>query len=326
MHPVTPSRAATLSRKLIEADIPVFIWGPPGIGKSEMVAQLAAEDGAELIDIRLSMFDPVDLRGLPVPQGDVAKWLRPSVLPSSDQLTYFFLDELDRAAPAVQSAALQLVLNRCVGEHKLPDNVRIIAAGNGSTDRIGTNKTSGASDNRFAHLFMEPDVESWTQWAANNGITPELVAFINFRPDLLHDMSDKNAKSKPTPRSWVKASPFINDEDLRYDLTRANVGDGPASEFEAFMRVFRSIPSLDAIITDPHHAAIPDEMSAKYAVTFGLAARADGLNFSNIVAYAKRLPVEFGVSLVNEAGRRKPEVTHTQAYTSFLAENSGVIL
>ncbi|MGH0003165.1 AAA family ATPase [Pseudovibrio ascidiaceicola] len=328
MTAVTIARASTLLEHYINKDMPVFLWGDVGIGKSDSVAAVASKHDADLLDIRLSMFDPVDLRGLPTIQNGETIWLKPAIWPKDEcKPTFLFFDEFDRASPAVQSAALQIVLNRRIGEHKLPDNVRIIAAGNGSTDRVGTQRTSAAGNNRFAHVQAEPDLDSWRRWAATSGLHPMVIAFVSFRPELLHKRSDKHDKSFPTPRSWASVAEFADaPETIRMDLVTGLIGQGAAAEFEGFVRVFKNLPSLDAVIADPTGSRVPKDPAARYAITAGLAVKATMQNFQNIITYLERLPQEFSVLGVVDACRRDESLTHTSTYTQWAVDHQDVTL
>ncbi|EFO30113.1 ATPase associated with various cellular activities AAA_5 [Roseibium sp. TrichSKD4] len=328
MATVTVDRASTLLGHLVDANIPAHLWGAPGIGKSDTVKALAKGRGADLVDIRLSMFDPVDLRGLPTITDGSTSWLRPAIWPKEDKPTILFFDEMDRAAPAVQNAALQIVLDRKIGEHKLPDQVRIIAAGNGETDRVGTNRTSTAANDRFAHIQIEPDVDAWKDWAYRANLHPLVVAFVSFRPDLLHYTlneqlkSDRSSKTRPTPRGWQDVASFADHPvDIQADLVASRIGDGPAAEFNGFAQIFRELPSLDGVISDPTGSAIPSSPGGRFAIAIGLAMKADPSNYANILTYADRLPGDVAAMLAIDATRRDPGLSHTKAHIDFLARN-----
>ncbi|MBO6755726.1 MAG: AAA family ATPase [Roseibium sp.] len=326
MASVALDRAAMLLDTYIRADVPVHLWGAPGIGKSDVVKQVANDHGAELVDIRLSMFDPVDLRGLPTTAGGETKWLRPAIWPTQqDRPVFLFFDELDRAAPAVQNAALQIILDRKIGEHVLPDTVRIVAAGNGATDRVGTNRTSSAGNNRFAHIDVEHDLDAWKAWALKTGLHPMIIAFLSFRPALLHDMSDRSAKSFPTPRAWAQVANFADSPDqIRLDLVTGLVGEGPAAEFEGFVKTFKSLPSLDGVIADPQGAPVPSDPGALFALAVGLSIKADHQTYGNVLTYARRMPNDFAALIAIDATRRDNGLYHTQAHTDFVRDNREV--
>jgi MoxR-like ATPase len=181
-----PSDIASSLQLLAQIQKPAFVWGPPGVGKSQIVAQVAALLGIRLIDIRAILLDPVDLRGLPTVEQGRAAWATPAFLPE-DGSGILFLDELNAAPPLVQAACYQLVLDRAVGEYRLPDGWTVFAAGNREGDRAVTSRMSSALANRFVHLVFEPDLDDWSRWAMGPGdLRPEVVAFLRWRPELLH--------------------------------------------------------------------------------------------------------------------------------------------
>lgn len=330
-----PEAMAALAVAL-DRDIPVYLEGAPGIGKSQAVASVAKARGATFCDIRLSMFDPVDLRGLPAIVDGRTVWLRPGVWPADESAeTVLLFDEMDRASPAVMSAAMQIVLDRRIGEHALPDAVRIVAAGNGKSDRTGTNKMPEALANRFMHLSVEPDAEAWRAWAARAGLDPALIGFIGFRPGMIHKLTmadaghaiDPNSKAFPSPRQWEEVGKLMDVSDaLRHVMAAGLVGAGPAGEFEAFVRVMRALPSLDAILADPMGAAVPADPSARYAVSAALARKATDGNFAAVLAYANRLPREFEIITAVDATKRNPDLLNTSAFVAWAVRNQDVTI
>ncbi len=189
-------------RVLVSARQPVFIWSGPGCGKSSIVAQLAKTLEIPLQDVRALLLDPVDLRGLPFLGSDGrSKWATPEFLPQ-DGSGILFLDELNSAPAMVQASCYQLVLDRKLGEYTLPEGWAIIAAGNRDSDRAVTTRMPTPLRNRFVHLELEVDVQEWSEWAIQEGIRPELIAFLRFRPELL-SQPDKDAHAFPSPRSWT---------------------------------------------------------------------------------------------------------------------------
>ncbi len=314
-----PSLATQALDTLVVLKTPCFLWGPPGIGKSQLVAQCGQRLGMDVTDIRAVLLDPVDLRGLPHldPKGNAA-WASPAFLPT-DGKGILFLDELNAAPQLVQAACYQLVLDRKLGEYTLPEGWSIVAAGNRETDKAVTSRMPSALANRLVHLEVEADLDDWTQWASTNGVTPEVIAFIRFKPDLLHAF-DPNEKAFPTPRAWSTASRIIqacSDEVLELELLRGTVGNAAACELEGFLRVYRTLPSLDGILMDPHNATLPDSPATCHAVSAGLAAKADISNFAAIIAYSERLDAEYGVCMIKDAIARDNALAHSADFTKW---------
>lgn len=231
--------------------LPMFIFGSPGVGKSEQVFQ-ALEEGEMLIDLRLNSLDSIDLRGLPVIKKDKDKnptqveWVRPEFIPA-DGKGILFLDEMNTAAPSVQNPALQLVLDRKIGSHKLGDGWYIVAAGNKADDKAHVYPLSAALRQRFAIYHYQPDHNTWTNWAVKNGIHPHVIGFISFKPDLLIQPSIDEESSNPSPRSWYYVSQRLHAGQSELDDIRAVVG-AAANEFMAYQTVCENIPKIEDIL------------------------------------------------------------------------------
>src|SRR5215472_14800209 len=245
-------------RTLVTARQPVFIWGGPGIGKSAVVRQLAVGLAVPLQDVRALLLDPVDLRGLPFLGSDGrSKWATPEFLPQ-DGTGILFLDELNAAPVMVQASCYQLVLDRKLGEYTLPDGWAIVAAGNRDSDRAATNRMPTPLRNRFVHLEFEVDLQEWCEWAIQNGIRPEVIAFLRFRPELLSAF-DRDQNAFPSPRSWEFVSRILAsspDKAIEHELFAAAVGQGAATELSGFLRMFRELPNIDAILMNPQREPV----------------------------------------------------------------------
>ena len=250
-----------------------MIWGPPGIGKSSIVAQAAAAHGLDFIDLRLSQLAPTDLRGLPVPdmQASVSRWFPPEFLPRQTGTGgILFLDEINLAPPAMQGMAQQLILDRRVGSYVVPDGWFIWAAGNRKEDRAAVFDMPAPLANRFLHLDVEPDWDSFKAYALANGMHEQVIAFLAYRPTLLHAL-DPLKPAWPSPRSWELASRLHG---VKLDTAPA-VGGAAASEFLAYLRVYETLPSLEPILEGKgENIGFPTEPSARYATTIGLTVRA----------------------------------------------------
>lgn len=314
----------------IDADIPVFLWGAPGIGKSDCVASLAKEREQPMIDLRAILLDPVDLRGLPHVTDGVASWARPAFLPDAERdgpKGILFLDELNAAPPSTQAACFQLVLNRRIGEYHLPAGWRIVAAGNRQTDRAAAQRMPSALANRFAHIDVEADPADWRRWANAAGISPVVSAFIAFRPELLHNMTSPDLRAFPTPRSWAQVARVADAPDgIRLNLISGLVGDGAGAEFEGFVRLYRELPSIKAILEDPRGARVPEEPAARYAVATGIARAATTTNFDAVMTYAQRLPREHEILTCVDAVKRDKALASTRAFIDFATRNQDVTI
>ena len=267
---MTPSELDRYLNRLLEnrLRLSVMLWGPPGVGKSSIVRQVAERHGLSCIDLRLSQLAPTDLRGLPAPQGDRARWLPPEFLPS-DGAGVLFLDEINLAPPALQGVAQQLILDRRVGSYVLPDSWYVWAAGNRKEDRAAVFDMPAPLANRFIHLDVNVSLDDFRAYALRQGMDETLIAFLSFRPELLHCFQ-AGQLAWPSPRSWEMANRLLR---AGLDIAPA-VGLGPAAEFDAFRALTRGMPDLDAILKGESRAEFPAEPSVRYAVVTALAARA----------------------------------------------------
>lgn len=325
-----PSEIISALETLIQVRQPVFLWGAPGVGKSQVVAQVAARHGLELVDVRAVLLDPVDLRGIPrIDAQGGAVWCPPSFLPRSGR-GVLFLDELNAAPPLVQAACYQLILDRKLGEYMLPDGWIVAAAGNRESDRAVTHRMPSALANRLVHLDFEPDLDDWLAWAEQTGIDARLRAFLRFRPKLLHAFDPtRNEKAFPSPRSWEFVSRILRAgarwNTLR-DLLKGAVGEAAAAECLGFLRLCSQMPDVDEVLADPAGAPIPEDPAVMYALCESLARRASELTMTSLGVLAARLPVEFGVLLMRDAAATDPDIVETDAFQVWATANSDVLV
>ena len=298
---------------------PVMLWGPPGVGKSQMILQIGARNQVPVIDIRLSQMEPSDLRGIPFKSGSRVEWAVPSLLPHVDlhgENGILFLDEITSAAPSVSAAAYQLILDRCLGDYRIPDGWAIFAAGNRQGDRGVTYTMPAPLANRFSHFEFETNLDDWVGWAYRNGIDERVIAFLRFRPELLFDFDPAhNPVAFPSPRSWEFAHrglrKFDRHPQLLQGALQACVGPAAGIELNAFVNSLDQMPDLDAIIAG-EEVAVPTEIDLQYAVAAALVGRAiraaeqhsGAAIIGNILRYAGRFPQrEMGVMLVSDMHR-----------------------
>lgn len=279
---ITSVQARKAILKAFQSKRPVFLWGPPGIGKSEVVSEIADELGGAMIDLRMAQMEPTDIRGIPFFNKDLGKmdWAPPVDLPDEDfaaqyPIVVLFLDEMNSAPPAVQAAGYQLILNRRVGKYTLPDNVVIVAAGNRDSDKGVTFRMPMPLANRFIHLEMRPDFASWQNWAVTKGIHKDVVGYLSFAKQDIYDFNSKSSsRAFATPRSWVFVSDLLKDEDVDYDtlynLVAGAVGEGLAVKFMAHRKIAGKMPEPTDILSGKVKDLQVKEISAMYSLTISM--------------------------------------------------------
>lgn len=294
MSKVTENRTVTLAEaekrilKAFKAKRPIFVWGQPGIGKSELMEGIAASEqlgSTGLVDIRIPLMEPTDLRGMPYldQTSGLMQWAPPVDLPSEAYAADYdtvilFLDEMNAAAPAVQAAAYQLILNRRIGQYILPENVVIVAAGNRESDKGVTYRMPSPLANRFVHLEVRVDFDSWMGWAVKNRIHEDIVGYLNFAKGDLCDFDPRSSgRSFATPRSWTFVDQFLADKTTTAneltDLITGCVGEGVAMKFMTHRKVAKDMPTptdiLNGKVTELK-GAVAKEISAQYALAVGM--------------------------------------------------------
>lgn len=313
--------SAVINSGLPVAIVPsVMLWGPPGTGKSQAVRQIAenimnrTKKQVDVTDVRLLLFNPIDLRGIPTSNADktAAVWLRPQIFqmdPSEKIVNILFLDEISAAPQSVQAAAYQITLDRVVGEHRLPDNCIVIAAGNRTTDKSVAYKMPKALANRLMHIEVKVSFKSWKEWAINAGINSKVIGFLSFKQNSLMGFDPgSDSLAFPTPRSWEMVSRLLNcvrdNADEMYPMIAGVIGTGAAAEFRTWTKVFRELPSIEDIF-DGKNPPLPKNTDALYALTSSMTCYArshkdDLRRIANSIRYADRMPPDFGTLLMKD--------------------------
>lgn len=327
LDPTELREALTL---MVDIRQPTFVWGPPGIGKSDIARQVAADLGMKHHDIRAPLYDPVDLRGLPYMDKDPetgaasTQWAPPTFLPptESEDKHLIVFDELPTAPPMVQNALYQLILDRRCGEYELPPGATMIACGNRETDRGATYSMPTPLASRFIHLHLAPSLEKWQDWAARNDIAPEIIFFLRFNPKLFHafDPRQKKEQAFPCPRTWAFISKVVNEKNglplnVERNIYAGAIGQGAAVEFSAFMEHFRELPDPQSIFDDPEHAVIPENVDAQIALAAALSRHVNDVTFPALMTYVNRLPgFEIAQYLVDSCLRKDEALRYTNAW------------
>lgn len=327
----------------------VMLWGPPGVGKSQAVRQIASvierKTGkrTEVTDVRLLLFNPIDLRGIPTANAEktLAVWLKPQIFQmdeSNDVVNLLFLDEISAAPQSVQAAAYQITLDRVVGEHRLPDNCIVIAAGNRTTDKSVAYKMPKALANRLLHIDVEMSFSSWKNWAVNNGVNPMVIGYLTYKNDSLmrFDAASEDL-AFATPRSWEMVSSILNQVNNSvadvFNLIAGLVGVGMATEFSTWCNVYKDMPDVEDIF-EGKDVVIPKKNDELYALTAAMTSYAskhrDEMDkIENSLVFAEKLPPDFSVVLMKnymciEKGYRE-KLMRCPAFSRWVSKKGSIL-
>lgn len=322
--------------RLIQANIVPFVQASPGVGKSAVINQIAAEYNLEVIDLRLASSDPTDLSGLPHfytdsngrTKAEYATFntfpLENDPLPVGKDGWLLFLDEFSSAPKSVQAPAYKLVLDRMVGQNKLHEKVAIVAAGNKATDNAIVIKLSTALQSRVAHLFLDVDKKEWVDWAIKAGIDSRIIGLIEFAPGNLHNFDPNHTDNTfSCPRTLEMLSRAVKGHQVTvddYDLIEGIIGKGAATEFITFCDIYQSLPPIGDIIKDPVGCVLPAEKSQRYALATYVADNMDKNNAAPLVDYLKRMDVDFRVVAVRMANARVAGINMVPAVNQMIRE------
>jgi len=311
---------------LVEQKVPTFLWGAPGIGKSSIVKQIAKDMDVAFIDLRLALMDPTDLKGIPFydKESHTALWAPPAFLPRDGE-GILFLDELNSAAPSVQSSAYQLILDRKVGEYELPDGWAIVAAGNREGDRGVTYRMPAPLANRFVHFELEVDVNDWRDWAYKSALDERIIAYISYKNEHLFTFDAKSdAKSFATPRSWEYVGNILKSSlssELLLETISGTVGKDVAVSFLSFIRVMDRLPDVQNIL-NAKDVVYSDEVDVLYALSTGIVSaylkRQDDESLDNLLAYTLEMKSEFAVMIVQDLQRNGVDMQDSAVFKKWV--------
>lgn len=277
--------------------IVVFATGAPGVGKTAIAAQAAKLARKPIVTFALPTCEAVDLRGLPRIVDNQTQWASPM---PRDGEGVVLLDELSSAPPDVQVAAHHLVWAEDGSDMSLPLGWHIILTGNRASDKTLYRGISAPLRNRMTIVEVEPDTKLWADWAMNQKIAPEVIGFLRWRPELLISKDIPSEGAFPSPRAWQKVSDVIRlavSATVERSLVAGTVGEGPTTEFCAYLRTARELPSIHAIVANQKTAEIPSAPSLLYALTTGLAQYTQETETS-VMPYVERLPAEFALRYI----------------------------
>jgi len=325
---------ATLLKETIKSLFPIqrtiCIEGSPGGGKTTIVQQVAEELGVPCIERHMPTMLVEDF-GILFPSGeDKLNYKLPDWFPvkgKAPERGILLFDDRNQASSDLQKVLANICQARTLHGTPMPDGWQVISTGNRQSDRAGANRVLGHLRNRETVYDLDTHLDDWTAWALQNNVKPELISFIRFRPNLLHDY-DPQRDQNATPRSWVEGVSDVLGTvpaEAEYESFKGAVGEGCAAEFVGFIKIFRKLPNPDNILLNPTTAAVPTDPATLYALSGAIAERATENNFERVCTYAERMPPEFSVLTVSYAARKKPELANTQAFTKWSIQHQEVL-
>ncbi len=318
----------------IQAKIVPMLMGSPGLGKSSVVQQIANKYNLKLVDMRLSQCDPCDLLGFPTVNGNKSSYIPMDTFPiEGDPIPdgysgwLLFLDEFNSASPAVQAAGYRVILDRQIGQFNLHSKVAIVCAGNKEDDGAIVNPMSTAMQSRLAHLELAIDSKSWIQWASESGVDHKITDYINWKPGNLYTFRPNHTdKTYACPRTWEFASHLLKVVDIDSpDLLPMLAGvlsEGVAREFLGFTKIYKELPKPQEIEANPDSVRMPSEPSILFALSGTISHNATTENFSKLMRFVKRMPVEFQVVTLKDTVRRNKAMLAHPATRTWIAESS----
>jgi hypothetical protein len=333
---MTPKNLKKVLVTMVKDRAPILIVGAPGIGKSDIVNQVATETKMDLIIEHPVVSDPTDYKGFPFPnqKDGTAEFLPFGNLQriiTAKKPTIYFLDDLGQAPASVQAACMQLILARQINGKKVSDKVTFIAATNRRSDKAGVSGLLEPVKSRFtAILNLTVDVDNWIEWAIDNDLPMELIAFVQYRPHLLHDFKPTNdLVNTPSPRTVANVGRLMKmnlPKEMEFECFAGAAGEIFAAEFVGFLRIYRTLPDPDLIVQAPDSVSVPTDPATLYAICGALAEKANEKTINNLVKYYDKLPNEFSVLAMLQARQKNPKIQETSAWIKWATNHQDILL
>ena len=307
----------------------VCIEGAPGGGKTSIVQQVADDLGITYLHRHMPTMLVEDF-GIPDmgTGADAFKYKLPDWFPTDPDFEGIVcFDDRNQCGSDIQKVMANMCQQRELHGSAIPKGVMFISTGNRQSDRAGATKVLSHLRDRETVLELDTLIDDWTKWALDNGVAPQVVSFLRFRPNLLHDF-DAQRENNPTPRSWVEGvSDIIGivSPEAEYECFKGAVGEGAAAEFVGFMKIARSLPNIDNLLMNPEKGDVPEDPATLYAISGAIADKSTNANFDRVITYANRMPPEFGVLTVSYATRKDETLASTQAFTKWAVANQDVL-
>ena len=327
-----PTLLSETLKSLISINRTTAVEGPPGGGKTTLVRTTAEALGLHYIERHMPTMLVEDF-GVPVLGTETLTYQIPDWFPAKGSKYddgrggVLCFDDRNQAGPDLQKVLANICQARNLHGVPIADNWTVISTGNRQSDRAGANRVLTQLADRQTILEYETHLDDWSSWALTNGVKTEVVAFIRFRPGLLHDF-DAGRNKNSTPRGWVdgvSAVLGVVPAEAEYDCFKGAVGEGAAAEFVGFIKIYRKLPNPDAILINPDTAEVPTDPATLYALSGALSSRISSANIDRAVTYLTRCPAEFSVLAMSMAVRRDPGVTSTKGFIDWSIRHQSVL-
>jgi len=323
-----PSDLSAALAAIIPTRQPCFVKAAPGVGKSSIAYQAAASlyNGATVasavggfpevpwfLPIRAVDRDPIDFRGVLYVTDGRGQWTTPDLIerlvPEGGVLC---IEELPQAVPAVQCVLRELLLERSIAGHRIPDTWSVLGTGNRQEDRAGAGRLLSHVASSVIMLNLEVDLDDWQRWALERGIKSEIRAFLRFKPDQLHSF-DPGRELNADPRSWERLSNVFDAVPRRLwnEVFSGIVGPGPAGGLIDFVELYAKLPDPDAILKTPLTATVPTESSVCWALSGAIVERCRNGTQALVKAaidYVTRMKAELAVKSVLDIMHLQPAI------------------
>ena len=315
-----------------------LLAGPPGIGKTDIVKQVCETTKTNLIISHPAIAEPTDFKGFPfVIKHQASNQTEAKFIPFSElkelidakEPTMFFLDDLGQASVTVQKAVMQLIYGRRINDYRISDHVVFMGATNRREDNAGVTNILNTIKSRFTSIIdVEVDLQSWIDWAYNNNMPYELIAFIKYRPGLLLETNQRasiDLRNTPCPRTVAAVGDILNHgypEDLLHILISGAVGEGFATEFMSFRKLYRNLSTPGEALQNPDTFQVPTDISELYALCVGIISIAKYDKIEQIITVSKRLPEEFSMMLMKDLINKHPDFAETPEYIRWVTEGN----
>jgi hypothetical protein len=341
---IGPKDAVLILSSYVEAREPVLLVGAPGIGKSDVVKQVAAKLDYDLIITHPQVSDPTDYKGYPFPSedkktatflpfGDLAKML------AATRPTIVFLDDIGQSPVAVQAALMQLILAREINGKKISEHVTFVAATNRKQDMAGVTGLLETVKSRFSTIIeMEPNVQDYCEWALLNNVNPIGIGYVRFRPAMLFAPNPtRDLVNSPNPRTDTAVFRNLDrlqamPEGCRYECIKGAAGEAFAADFIGWLKVYNQLPNIDLILMSPEQAEVPQDAQTLYAVCSALSARCNERTIGHVIKYTDRIPqethlgVEMCVFVIKDAITRDMKLSRTKEFAQWCVTYGNTVL